>query len=63
MIMKRKIFDTRDTKPKVYNIAILSGVTAAVAAVLVLLGEAVPLAVISLVIVIYVGLAVLRYVA
>ena len=59
MVMKKKVFDTRDKKPKVFNIAILSGVTAAVVAVLVVLGDAVPLAVISSVIVVYVALVIL----
>lgn len=56
--MVKQIFDTRDKKPKVYNIAILSGITAAVMAVLLLLGDRVPLAVISGVIVIYVALVI-----
>ncbi len=57
--MMKQIFDTRDVKPKVYNIAILSGITVAVLAVLIILRDRVPLVVISAVIVVYVALVIL----
>ena len=56
--MKKQIFDTRNVKPKVYNIAILSTITAVVMAVLIMLRDRVPLAVTSAVIVIYVALVI-----
>ena len=51
-------FDTRNKKPKVYNVAILSAVTAALVLVMILLGETVPLFVISTVISVYLGLVI-----
>lgn len=51
-------FDTRDKKPKLYNIAILSGITAAVVIVMLLLSDLFPLLVINLVIVIYLALVI-----
>ena len=55
-------FDTRDKKPKVYNIAVLSGVTAVTVLILILLGDAIPLVVISAVVTIYIALVIVMLV-
>ena len=51
-------FDTRDIKPKVFNIGILSGITAMIVLILVLLGEKVPLIAMSLTVTVYLALVI-----
>lgn len=48
-------FDTRDKKPKVYNIAVLSGIAVAVIGVLWLMEDTIPHYLISLVVTVYIG--------
>jgi len=52
-------FDTRDKKPKVYNIAVISGITVLVILVMILTGAKVPILAASIIVTVYLGLTIL----
>ena len=51
-------FDTRDKKPKLYNVAVLSGIVLAVVVILFLIRPAVPVYVIGIIIAAYVAVVI-----
>jgi len=52
-------FDTRDKKPKVYNIAVISGITVLVILAMILTGAKVPILAVSIIVTVYLGLTIL----
>jgi len=52
-------FDTRDKKPKVYNIAVISGITVLVILAMILTGAKVPILAASIIVTVYLGLTIL----